>query len=48
MPYVPTKRCDRLDKHDEHEWLQDKVFKRRCPGRTTPKLNSRSRRNRKS
>lgn len=44
MAYVPTKRCDKLEKHEPHEWKQDRVFKRHCPGRTTTKLPSRSRR----
>lgn len=41
MPYIPTKRCDKLIKHDEHVWKEDKAFKRWCPGRTTTKLPSR-------
>jgi hypothetical protein len=44
MPYVPTKRCDKLEKHEPHEWKQDRVFRRQCPGRTTTRLPSRSRR----
>lgn len=42
--YVPTKRCTDLTKHEPHDWKQDGVFKRWCPGRTATKLNSRSRR----
>ncbi len=46
MAYVPIKRCDRLDKHepDGHEWKENNVFRRWCPGRTVPKAPSRSRR----
>lgn len=39
--YVPTKRCDLLTKHDEHEWKESKVFARRCPGRSVDKLPAR-------
>lgn len=41
---VPTKRCDRLDKHEPHQWTEGKAFKRECPGRTHDKQNVRSRR----
>lgn len=43
MPYVPTKRCDRLDRHDwpdGHEWKEG-AFKRFCPGRNTTKAPAR-------
>lgn len=44
-PYVPTKRCSDLKKHEPHPWKEEKgAFKRQCPGRTTTKLPSRSRR----
>lgn len=41
MAYVPTKHCDRLDKHEQHEWKEG-AFRRACPGRTTTKLPSRN------
>lgn len=44
--YIPTKRCDRLDRHewpDGHGWSEG-PFKRWCPGRNTTKQPSRSRR----
>lgn len=43
MAYTPTKRCDKLERHEEHEWKEG-AFKRRCPGRTTTKQRVRSRR----
>lgn len=43
MPYVPTKRCTDLKKHEEHQWKEG-PFARRCPGRTTDRLPSRNRR----
>ena len=48
MAYVPTKRCTNLEKHEPHPWIQDRVFKRECPGRTTTKLPSRARRDQRS
>lgn len=39
---TPTKRCDRIDKHDYHEWYENNVFRRWCPGRTVAKLTSRN------
>ena len=44
MSHTPTKRCDRIDRHDEHEWYEGNVFRRRCPGRTTTRQRVRSRR----
>lgn len=47
---TPTKRCDRIDRHDwpnGHEWYEDKVFRRWCPGRSTTKSRSRNVRRRK-
>lgn len=41
MPYVPTKRCDRPEKHEPHPWKESKHFKRECPGRISDRLPSR-------
>lgn len=50
MPHIPTKRCDRIDRHewpDGHAWKEG-AFKRWCPGRPTAKLPSRNVRRREA
>lgn len=47
MPHVPTKRCDRLERHDPHPWKEG-AFKRECLGRTTTKQRSRNVRRREA
>lgn len=39
---TPRKRCGKLTIHGQHEWYEDNVFRRDCPGRKTTHLSVRA------